>query len=98
MGTQVSAQKRGANLGHPIFGCCGFHLLDAAVSSAGLLDGIEKLARSAGFELACGEGLSDVADGVADGIEVVQRLDFEPVRRSEEHTSELQSLRHLVCR
>src|SRR5438045_7533309 len=28
----------------------------------------------------------------------VQRQVFHPVKRSEEHTSELQSLRHLVCR
>src|SRR5437899_6014672 len=37
----------------------------------------------------------------ARGLELVEveiRLDHEPALRSEEHTSELQSLRHLVCR
>src|SRR5687767_15348608 len=38
----------------------------------------------------------DVLD--AFGVVVVQRLPAQRVTRSEEHTSELQSLAHLVCR
>src|SRR5262245_64949163 len=40
--------------------------------------------------------LNDVADSSAQG-DLVEGLGVDPVR-SEEHTSELQSLRHLVCR
>src|SRR5262245_65316320 len=37
--------------------------------------------------------------GVVQAQELFEKIGFQPVRvRSEEHTSELQSLRHLVCR
>src|SRR5205814_3441469 len=41
-----------------------------------------------------------IADMAADGVAdvVVRKAVAEYLRRSEEHTSELQSLRHLVCR
>src|ERR1035438_10678561 len=35
---------------------------------------------------------------IAKGFTSIERKDVEIVKRSEEHTSELQSLRHLVCR
>jgi hypothetical protein len=59
----------------------GFHLLDAAVGGADLLDGIEKFAGRARLELASSESLSDVGEGVADCVEIVERLNFEPVRQ-----------------
>src|SRR5262245_66616311 len=40
-------------------------------------------------------GLHQITDAVEDVIVLVER---ELAKRSEEHTSELQSLRHLVCR
>jgi len=39
-----------------------------------------ELAGSASVELAGSEGLSDVGEGCAHGVEVVEGLDFEPVR------------------
>jgi hypothetical protein len=43
----------------PLFQQRGFHLLDAAVGGADLLNGIEKLAGGARFKLAGSEGLSE---------------------------------------
>src|SRR5437899_10103188 len=42
------------------------------------------------------EGFGLGADVADDGVQVFQNLGL--IHRSEEHTSELQSLRHLVCR
>src|SRR5438045_5424253 len=70
------------------------------------------LFRSHGSHAAAGPGITEVTDGVARQLQLVtngqhiRRLQLAmhqiPVvqkrERSEEHTSELQSLRHLVCR
>src|SRR5262245_30897190 len=48
-----------------------------------------------GVELAAVAGQVHGAEAFADGAKGAAGLDL---RRSEEHTSELQSLRHLVCR
>src|SRR5262245_65362279 len=53
------------------------------------------LFRSAGALIA---PLAGVADPRPDGDQQQHDDQREPHRRSEEHTSELQSLRHLVCR
>src|ERR1039458_3485304 len=55
-------------------------------------NGLEKEVK-AQLRFARKERVSEVAEGRAAGIEVVVNR-----ARSEEHTSELQSLRHLVCR
>src|SRR5271166_4729054 len=62
-----------------VFGCFCFHLLDASVGCGDLLDGIEKLAGDARIELSGGEGLSDVGEGGADGVGVVEGWDLEAI-------------------
>src|SRR5437899_10077318 len=47
---------------------------------------------------ALGAQLADPADKIADRVTKATLADTDVARRSEEHTSELQSLRHLVCR
>src|SRR5437899_3376268 len=65
-----------------------------AVAAAGV-DAAEQRVHEAVDDLPPEAGADDVGDRA---VIRARRSRKEPVERSEEHTSELQSLRHLVCR
>src|SRR5205814_8622765 len=57
-------------------------------------------ARLAGHERACRQirAVVQLPHSLANSFTRMRELNYRPNLRSEEHTSELQSLRHLVCR
>src|SRR5204862_7777872 len=59
--------------------------------------GRESLAGLSFLDIGCGSGLFSLA-AMRLGASRVHSFDYDPVSRSEEHTSELQSRRDLVCR
>src|SRR5690625_6858852 len=62
---------------------------------------VRRIARSTGVDLLTGDGLPEAlrgADAVIDCSKPPTLEEQEATRRSEEHTSELQSRGHLVCR